>query len=61
MSEAPKTEPIPRKYDSRQELVEAKTTDQQKEEVGKDVMKFLLLISAFSLNKFISLKKLKQH
>ncbi|XP_068701404.1 coronin-7-like isoform X1 [Montipora foliosa] len=33
LSEAPKTEPIPRKYDSRQELVEAKTTDQQKEEL----------------------------
>lgn len=34
MSEAPKREPIARKYDSRHELDDAKTTDEQKEEVG---------------------------
>lgn len=35
VSEAPKREPIARKYDSRHELEEVKTTDEQKEEVGE--------------------------
>ena len=34
VSEAPKTVPIARKYDSRHELEEVKTTEQQKEEVN---------------------------
>lgn len=34
VSEAPKTVPIARKYDSRRELEEVKTTEQQKEEVN---------------------------
>lgn len=34
VSEAPKAVPIARKYDSRHELEEVKTTEQQKEEVN---------------------------
>ena len=35
VSEAPKAAPIARKYDSRHELEEVKTTEQQKEEVSE--------------------------
>lgn len=37
MSEAPKAAPIARKYDSRYELEEVKTTEQQKEDVNVSI------------------------
>lgn len=42
VSEAPKAAPIARKYDSRHELVEVKTTEQQKEEVMLACMQLII-------------------
>ena len=42
VSEAPKAAPIARKYDSRHELVEVKTTEQQKEEVTLACMELII-------------------
>ena len=44
MSDAPKEAPIARKYDSRHELEEVKSTEQMKEEVGVLDSKYMHLV-----------------